>query len=63
MVSGLVLDEPVDVVLGPVFAGGHLEHVGHRQQRLPGVPVRYHLNTNTFKQVKFFHIMEREIIE
>ena len=39
----LVFDEFVDVVLGPVVAGGHLEDVGGAEQRLAAVPVGYAL--------------------
>ena len=38
-----VLDKAVDVVLSPVLAGGHLEHVGHAEQGLPRITVGNHL--------------------
>ena len=33
-------------MLSAVLGGGHLEHVGHAEQRLPGVPVGDHLQTD-----------------
>jgi hypothetical protein len=39
----LVLDQPVDVVLGAVLGGRHLVHIGDAQQGLPGVSVRNNL--------------------
>ena len=39
----LVLDEPVNVVLGAVLGGGDLEHVCGAKQRLLGVAVGDHL--------------------
>ncbi|TNN30506.1 hypothetical protein EYF80_059343 [Liparis tanakae] len=38
-----VFDEPVDVMLSSVLAGGHLEDVGYAQEGLQGVPVSHHL--------------------
>lgn len=43
-VSGvLVFDEPVNVVLGSVFAGGHLKHKGNAQQSLLSFSVGHNL--------------------
>ena len=39
----LVLDEPVNVVLGAVLGGGDLVDVGDAQEGLLGVPVCDHL--------------------
>ena len=39
----LLLDQLVDVVLGAVLAGGHLEHIGSAEEGLLGVPVGDHL--------------------
>ena len=43
--GGSVFDKSVDVVLGAVLAGGHLEHVGDAQQGLAGLAVGDHLGT------------------
>lgn len=42
-----VLDQPVDVVLGAVLAGGHLEDVSHAEQGLQRVSVGHHLPGET----------------
>ena len=36
-------------MLSAVLGGGHLEHVGHAEQRLPGVPVGDHLQTDAIR--------------
>ena len=41
--GGSVFDQPVDVMLRPMLARGHLEDVRHAQQRLQGIPVGHHL--------------------
>ena len=46
--GGSVFDQSVDVVLGPVLAGGHLEHVGDAEQGLPGLPVGDHLGYTVY---------------
>lgn len=38
-----ILHQPVNVVLGAVFGGGHFEDVGHALERLLRVPIRHHL--------------------
>ena len=43
VVVALLLDQLVDVVLGAVLAGGHLEHIGSAEEGLLGVPVGDHL--------------------
>ena len=43
VVVALLLDQLVDVVLGAVLAGGHLEHVGGAEEGLLRVPVGDHL--------------------
>lgn len=39
----LVLHKSVDMVLSPMLAGGHLEHISDAQQRLLSIPVCHHL--------------------
>ena len=39
-------------MLSAVLGGGHLEHVGHAEQRLPGVPVGDHLQTEAINTIK-----------
>lgn len=41
--ASAVFDEPVDVMLSSVLAGGHLEDVGYAQEGFQCVPVRHHL--------------------
>lgn len=41
--ASLVFDELVDVVLGPVFAGGDFKDESNDKQGLLGVPARDHL--------------------
>ena len=43
VVVALLLDQLVDVVLGAVLAGGHLEHVGGAEEGLLRVAVGDHL--------------------
>ena len=38
-----VLHQAIQVMLGPMLRGGHLEHVGNTEQRLTGVAVSYNL--------------------